>query len=242
MPGSLAPVARQRVVTDLGVVAPGALLHTYQNRTTTDQATYTDRDLTVPHANPIVASAGGLFPAIYLSPLQIYTFVLTTAAGVAIWDQDDVSSLDETDPSLTTGTAGEALAAGKPVYLADGSGGTTAGRWYGTDSTTPAKSTLPQSVGFVPAPIASGAIGTIQQAGKITTLSGLTPGATYYLGVTGALTATAPDNARIVGVAESATTLVLTLGLPNVSAFASATAFPPAEPFHFSGFLAHMGT
>jgi len=94
MAGQLAPVARQRIFTDLGLVAPGALLHTYVGGTpSTPLATFSDPDLAVGHqnANPIVASAGGLFGPIYLTPGLDYHFVLTDASGGPIWDQDHVS-------------------------------------------------------------------------------------------------------------------------------------------------------
>ena len=56
----LAPVARQRTLTDLGVVAPGALLHTYVSGTpSTPLATTSDAAGLIPNANPIVASSGG---------------------------------------------------------------------------------------------------------------------------------------------------------------------------------------
>ncbi|SRR5712691_644477 len=88
----LAPVARQRVFSDLGVVSPGALLHSYvAGSASTPLATYSDRALTTPNANPIVASSGGLFGPIYLTPGQSYQFVLTTSTGAAIWSQDYVS-------------------------------------------------------------------------------------------------------------------------------------------------------
>jgi len=91
MSNSLAPVARQRELTDLGVVAPGALLHTYVSGTpATPIATASDAAGLVPNANPIVASAGGLLGPIYLVPNLAYRFVLTEANGVAIWDQDPV--------------------------------------------------------------------------------------------------------------------------------------------------------
>jgi hypothetical protein len=87
----LAPVARQRIATDLGVVAPGALLYTLVSGSpSTPLATTSDAAGTVPNANPIVASAGGLFGPIYLTPGVAYHFRLTEASGVPIWDQDPV--------------------------------------------------------------------------------------------------------------------------------------------------------
>src|SRR5947207_2149394 len=88
----LAPVARQRIVTDLGVVAPNCKLHSYvAGSASTPLPTFSDHALTVPNANPLISSAAGLFGPIYLTPGQSYQFVLTTSADVAIWSQDYVS-------------------------------------------------------------------------------------------------------------------------------------------------------
>lgn len=89
--GFLSPDPRLRELSDLGLVQAGALLHTYVAGTTsTPLAAYTDAALTIPHANPIVASAGGLFPAIYLTPGVAYKYVLTDALGNPLWQQDPV--------------------------------------------------------------------------------------------------------------------------------------------------------
>jgi len=56
---------------------------------TTDTDTYEENSLTTPHANPVVADAGGQFPAIYLDPDITYR--------VRIYDEDDVL-LDDVDP------------------------------------------------------------------------------------------------------------------------------------------------
>lgn len=90
--GFLTPDARLRVFSDLGVVLPGALLNAYvAGSLAARQNTYTDSALTVPNANPVVASAGGLFGPIFLTPGQSYQFQLTTAAGVVVWTQDNVA-------------------------------------------------------------------------------------------------------------------------------------------------------
>jgi hypothetical protein len=88
----LAPVARQRAVSDLGSVSAGAKLYTYEAGTTTPLATYTDSGLSVANANPQIASAGGLFGPIYLQP-QAYKFVLYDANDLLIFEQDDVSDV-----------------------------------------------------------------------------------------------------------------------------------------------------
>jgi hypothetical protein len=100
--GPLAPVARQRVFSGLGVVLPGALLNTYAAGTTTPQNTFSDQALTSANTNPIVADSGGLFGPIYVTPGIAYKFVLTTSASVAVWSQDYVQD----DSVLITTVAG----------------------------------------------------------------------------------------------------------------------------------------
>ena len=80
------------------------------------------------------------------------------------------------------------------------------------------------AVGFVLASVANAATGTVYFEGSITGLTGLTPGATYFLSgaATGAITTTIPTAAgsivQQVGVATSATTLTFEAGEPIVRA------------------------
>jgi hypothetical protein len=70
-------------------------------------------------------------------------------------------------------------------------------------------------VGFAVAAMASAGSGTIRLSGRVTGLSSLSAGSSYYVsGTAGALTATMPSNARFVGQADSTTTLIAT---PNPS-------------------------
>lgn len=93
MSGLLSPDARLRILSDLGLVQAGALLHTYVSGSpSTNLATFSDSALAVPNTNPIVASAGGLFGPIYLTPGTAYKYVLTDALGNAIWAQDPVTA------------------------------------------------------------------------------------------------------------------------------------------------------
>lgn len=90
--GFLSPDARLRVFSDLGLVVPGAKLFTYVSGTpATPLGTTSDAAGLVPNTNPIVASAGGLFGPIYLTPGLAYKYVLTDALGGPIWSQDPVS-------------------------------------------------------------------------------------------------------------------------------------------------------
>jgi hypothetical protein len=210
MSGTLAPIGKHQFFDNNGDPLAGGLLYTYAAGTTTPLATYSDQALTVPNENPIELDPAGR-STIYLSAAS-YKFVLQTAAGVTVWTQDHISAVPNTTVDLDiTGTAGEALTAGQVAYLSAGDGGLTAGRWYKADADLTYASSAAGTVGVVVADIASGASGAIRLQGRITGLSGLTIGAPYYVSATGgALTATAPANARLVGVADSLTSLVIT--------------------------------
>jgi hypothetical protein len=115
MSNALAPVARQRVFTDLGVVAPGALLNTYIAGTpSTPLGTTSDAAGLVANTNPIVASAGGLFGPIYLTPNVAYHLRLTDAGGLPIWDQDPVTG--GVGGTLAVSGGGTGLAALAPAW------------------------------------------------------------------------------------------------------------------------------
>ncbi|MGE0463432.1 MAG: hypothetical protein AB7Q16_18880 [Vicinamibacterales bacterium] len=191
----------------------GGTLTSYVAGTSTALALYTDFALTTPHSNPLTLDGRGCVVA-YMQPAS-YRFVLRDSGGTQVYDVTIVSS-----PALHTvnldiaATAGETLAAGSLVFLADGSGGTTAGRWHLTDADTVSKSSGARIVGMSLAAMASGATGTVRVQGRVTGLSGLTAGAPYYASATaGALAATPPTNRRFAGVAESSSTFVLATGI-----------------------------
>jgi hypothetical protein len=78
------------------------------------------------------------------------------------------------------------------------------------------------------ADIANGAEGTFRLSGRMEGFSGLTPGADYYLSATaGAITATAPANARYVGRADSISSLIIT---PNPRPTSAATIAAVVDP------------
>lgn len=108
MAGTLSPDARLRILSDLGLIAPGAKLNTYVSGTpSTPLATYSESTLTNANANPIIASAGGLFGPIYLTPGVAYKYVLTDTLGNPIWSQDPVATPGNTallDSPAFTGT------------------------------------------------------------------------------------------------------------------------------------------
>jgi hypothetical protein len=75
-----------------GQIIPGAQLHFYRTGLTTEQASYTDKDCRIPHANPVVANSAGEFPRIYLNPDSGYDYrvKLTDRDGNQLWLEDDV--------------------------------------------------------------------------------------------------------------------------------------------------------
>jgi hypothetical protein len=125
--GYLTPDARLRVLSDLGVILPGAKLNTYSAGTSTPLATYSDVALTTPNANPVVASSGGLFGPIFLTRGVAYKFVLTDTLGNAVWTQDNVtvpgSSVAEGGTGAATFTAhGVLIGEGTSAIAVTGTG------------------------------------------------------------------------------------------------------------------------
>ena len=214
MPGTLSPSPWLQFEDENGDPYAGARLFTYAAGTTTKLATYTDSALSVAHANPATLDAAGRI-ALYLTA-GAYKFVLAPATDTdpptsPYKTQDHIDAVSATADNLdVTGTAGETLLVGEAVYLSAGDGGRTAGRWYKADADLTYSSSLASVVGVAAQTIVSGATGALRIQGRLTGLVGLTAGATYYVSATaGALTASAPTNRRLVGMAESATVLFI---------------------------------
>lgn len=202
----------------------GAKACFYTAGTSTPATTYSDVLLTSQNTNPVVANSAGVIGPIYLTPGQSYKLILQDATGTAltcdgavIRTQDNIAAVPTSAANLDLlGTAGEALTAGQSVYLSDGSGGKNAGQWYKADATNTYSSTNAE-LGIVPASISSGSSGTIRLGGSATGLSSLTPGTDYYVsGTAGGVTSTAPVNKRLLGRADTTTTLVL-VGNPPIA-------------------------
>lgn len=187
----------------------------YSAGTSTPATTYSDVLLTTPNANPIRANSSGVIGPVYLTPGQSYKFILQDATGTAgncdgavVRTQDNIAAVPTSSGVVDiTGTAGEAITAGQAVYLSAGDGGKTQGSWYKADSANPYSSTT-NYVGIATVTIGSGNQGNIRIAGSVTSLT-VSAGTKYYIGTAGALTSTAPVNARLLGEADTATSLVL---------------------------------
>lgn len=212
--GTIAPYVKSQWFTNDGDPASGYQLFTYEAGTSTKLATYSDANLSVANTNPIVLDSAGR-ASVYLTAAS-YKFVMasptdTDPPSSPIWTQDNVPATPTTNVNLDVpGTAGENLSAGDAVYLSDGSGGNTAGRWYKTDADNTYSSTDADGLGMVPDAITSGDEGSIRVTGRITGLAGLSAGTVYYISATaGAITSSAPSNARAIAVADSTTSVIL---------------------------------
>ena len=215
MPAANMPWTKPQFFTDAGEPAALYKLFSYDAGTTTKRTTYSDSALSSANDNPIILDAFGR-ASVYLLP-QRYKFVLAPPNDsdppiAPMWTADQVPSAGEANTYDVPGTAGETLTANDLCYLSDGGVG-TAGRWYKADADEVLTSKQEYALGFVIAGVASGAEGTFRRDGIVTGLSGLTPGAVYYVSTTpGVITTTTPVSPirhMIIGKAESTTTLVI---------------------------------
>ena len=222
--GTILPSPYQVVLDANGKPVSGARITVYLAGTTTAATTYADAGLTTPNTSPIVADSAGRYVC-FLPAGQSFKISVATAAGVVIRTVDGIQATPYATGNLDLlGTAGEALSAGDVVYLSAGAGGLTAGKWYKADADNAYSSTLP-TVGMVPSSIVADASGTIRLAGSVSGLSSLVAGSTYYISATaGGLTATAPGNARIVGAADTAISMVLSVQSGQSTTIATSTA------------------
>jgi hypothetical protein len=218
---TLTPSPYQTVLDSDGDPVSGALINTYLAGTTTAAATYTTSTGDVANANPIVADSAGRYVA-YLSAGLAMKLVITTSAGVAVDEQDNVLAVPGSSVNLDiTGTAGEAIAAGECCYIsAVGDAAGTAGLWYLTDADTAYTSTTAVEIGIAVSAIAINTSGTIRVAGEVSTATSTVVGTKYYVSATpGAITSSAPTLSRLVGIAPTTSTLILnanTLTIPVV--------------------------
>ncbi|MEK9722052.1 MAG: hypothetical protein VW405_01030 [Rhodospirillaceae bacterium] len=209
--GSIMPAPVFTGLDSNGDPVNGGLLYTYVAGTTTAQTTYSDVGLTTANANPVVLDSAGR-ATVFLTPGSSFKFVLKDSAGSTLWTADNINAVPASSAALDIdGTAGEALTEGDVVALSSGAGGRVAGRWYKADADDTDLSSLSGDVGMVVADIASGETGSIRLGGRITGLSALSAGTKYYASATaGALTSSAPANWRLVGVADTTTSVLLT--------------------------------
>jgi hypothetical protein len=198
-----------------GDPAAGAKMFTYAAGTTTKINTYSDVGLTTPNANPVVLDSAGR-ATIFLTPGTSYKFVLAPSTDTdpptsPIWTRDNISAIPASTVDVdVTGVFGETITAGQLLYLSDGTGGKTAGRWYLADADNDYQSTLATQLGFaVSGGVAADSV-SIRVLGRVTGLSGLTAGAVYYVSATaGSITSTPPAKKRKVGTADTTTSFII---------------------------------
>ena len=193
-----------------GIVVPGSKAYFYLAGSTTPVSVYADVGLTTALTQPVVADANGVFVEIFLTPGTAYKVDVQTSAGVSLtgYPADNQLAVPASSANVdVTGTPGENITAGSAVYLSDGSGGKNSGQWYKADAANTYSSTLPRAA-MAPNALTSGVPGTIRVGGQVTGLT-VAAGTDYFIGTAGAITATAPANARFLGTADSNTSLLI---------------------------------
>lgn len=219
-----------------GAPLAGGFVYTYVAGSSTPLVTYQDINGVTPNAVPIALDAAG--KCVIYAGVGTYKIDVQDSNGVSIdgYPLDNVPGTPLANSVVdATVTWGETVTAGQCVYLSDGSGGKTAGRWYKADSGNTYSSTLPE-IGFVVIAGAGGSTGTARLIGRVTGLSGLSVTTSkYYVGVAGALTNVFSSAARFVGQADSTTSLIATPDPPSSTAapvaVAISTAFETAARF-----------
>lgn len=93
---------RQRELDEDANPMAGALLYFYRTNTTTPQAVYSDAALTILHSHPVVADASGSWPKVYLDSAAGFNYRvrIATAAGVQIYQEDDIDRFTVTQTEI----------------------------------------------------------------------------------------------------------------------------------------------
>ena len=98
MPPPLFPGIKPQFCDALGNPVAGGKLYSFIAGTDTPQPTYSDVDLEIANANPVVLTAAGQSAtSMYLSETG-YKFRLDTPADVPLWTVDDVPGGGEAEP------------------------------------------------------------------------------------------------------------------------------------------------
>ena len=141
-------------------------------------------------------------------------FIGNSTVNTVITSSSIIGIVSSPTGFATTLVAGETVAARAAVYVEPTLTGGTAGRVYKMDADVLVKSTQAFFVGFVVTGVNSGATASIQISGIVTGFSGLTTGTLYYAsGTAGAITATKPLHPVPLGIAISATELLINTGI-----------------------------
>jgi hypothetical protein len=91
----------QQPLSAAGRVLPGAKAHFYLTGTSTPTPVYTTSALSVAHAQPVVADAGGRFSAIFLDPSIVYKVTVTDSNDTLLYTVDPAN-----DQTLSAASVG----------------------------------------------------------------------------------------------------------------------------------------
>lgn len=227
--GTVTPAPYEQEIDANGDPISGALIYTYLAGTSTPATTWTTVNVSggsaVPNTNPIVADSAGRWVA-FIVPGVSYKYVYCLPVSPIPPPSSPPSAYKEVNGILgvpggtealdVNGVLGEPVIAPNLLYLSDGSGGKTAGKWYLGSSLNTYSSTTPE-MGFATVDGTTNDTIAIRQGGQVTGLSGLATGASYYVGTAGAVTAAPSVNARFVGQADSTTTMIVSPNPPPIS-------------------------
>lgn len=212
MSGTVMPSPVFTGFDDDGHVVSNGFLYVYQAGTSADADTWFDADLDSSHLNPqpVELDAAGR-AVVFLQPGNSYKFVLKDQNLNTIWTRDVVQAVPASAGALVAaGTLGETVSTDDLVYLSDGSGGKTAGKWYKAQADQDYSSTEPE-LGY---PLASGDandVVSVAQAGEVALSGPLTVGATYWVSAAapGAITPVEPTGEFVRRVGQAKTALLL---------------------------------
>ena len=158
---------------------------------------------------------GDLIVVTFVTDLEAEVVAMETALlGTFTLGNTSVSGTMVTSRGLAVSlVAGETVAARDVVYVAPTLTAGTAGRVYKMDADVLVAGSQSFFVGFATAAASAAANVVIQLSGVVSGFSGLTAGAIYYAsGTAGAITLTKPLHPFPVGMAISATELVINTG------------------------------
>jgi hypothetical protein len=182
----------------------------FQSGTAVLQLVYQDALGLVPHPDPMPLNSAGI-AWVFFEANKAYKMQLFDSGMNFVREADFLTAVPTLNADLDlNGEYGEGITGLDSVYFEDGGGGGTPGKWYRTDSDVAGKSSSAVLSGVATTTGLIGETKPIRVIGRISGFIGLVAGTTYYAGpAPGSITAVAPANARVVGVAESATTMIL---------------------------------
>ncbi len=218
---TVAPVIKH----DFGASRAGYKLFVYLSGTNTKTTTYADSAGSASNTNPIVLDSAGRATIFVAQTTLKYVLALPTDTDPPtspVWTVDGVMSVPNINGTNVdvTGTMGEVLAVGNCVYLSDGAGSRTAGRWYKTDATLAYASALAEQLGVwatSDGTAAAGMTGTVRTKGRWASASGMVAGTIYYLSSSAGTLQGTPVSGyeRIFCLTDSTTSFVFPLERPT---------------------------